>query len=164
MLIGFSFFQYYNENFSYSKDYYIIKENCYEKKNINHEYCKKFLLEKTDKYINEYIENVDPVKKYKKIDAITLTSEIVENTFFSTMQFLSPLLILIAFIGTIHSEFSSGMIKNYLMRIKYKNYIKKIGKLTIKVSLITPISLIIIFLLSMIFTKFNFKQYFSAKS
>ena len=155
-LIGFSFFQYYQDYFGYAKDYYTIKDNCYEKKNVNHKYCKRFMLEKTDKYIKAYIENNNPVEKYKKIDAITLTCEIVETTYFDLLQFFSPLLILIAFIGTIHSDFSSGMIKNYLTRMKYSDYLKKVSKLILKISLITPISLIIIFILSMIFTKFNF--------
>ena len=156
LIIGYSFYQYYDENFSYAKDYYTIKENCYERKNINHQYCKRFMLEYTDKYINTYIEESNPKEKYKRIDAITLTSEIVENTTFSILQFFSPLIILIAFVGTIHSDFSSGIIKNYLLRMKYSDYLKKVGKLILKVSLITPISLIIIFLFSMIFTKFNF--------
>ena len=156
LIIGYSFFNYYQENFGYAKDYYTIKENCYEKKNVNHKLCKMFMLDKTDKYIKTYIENSNPKKKYEKIDAITLTCEIVENTSFSLLQFFSPLLILIAFVGTIHSDFSSGIIKSYLLRMKYSDYLKKVGKLILKISLITPISLIIIFIFSMLFTKFNF--------
>ena len=156
ILIGFSFFQYYQDNFSYAKDYYTIKEKCYNKKDVENALCKRFLLEKTDKYINNYIKDNNPVEKYKKIDAITLTCEIVETTYFNLLQFFSPLLILIAFIGTIHSDFSSGIIKNYLLRMKYSDYLKKVGKVIIKISLITPITLLIIFIFSMIFTKFNF--------
>ena len=155
-IIGYSFYQYYDEHFGYTKSYYIIKENCYEKKNVNHEYCKRFLLEKTDKLINEYIENSDPVKNIKKLDTITLTCEIVENTLFSTMQLISPLLVLLAFIGTIHSEFSSGMVKNYLLREEYKSYFKNLYKVIAKVSFILPLSLVLIFVVSMLLTKFNF--------
>ena len=35
LIILFSFYQYYDEHFSYSKTYYDIKENCYIKKDVN---------------------------------------------------------------------------------------------------------------------------------
>ena len=41
-LIGISFYQYFDENFSYAKDYYVIKENCYEGLNPHHEYCEEW--------------------------------------------------------------------------------------------------------------------------
>lgn len=152
-IISFSFYQFYKENFSYSKDYYTIKENCYEKKNIHHEYCKMFSKEE---YLKSYIKNNDPKKKYKELDAITLTCSIVETTIFSVLQFFSPLLIIIAIIGTVQPDFSSGIIKNYLLRMDYKKYLSWIKKQIIKISLITPISLLIIFVVSMFITKFNF--------
>ena len=154
LIIGISFFQFYKENFSYAKDYYIIKQNCYEKKNTKHEYCDLFMNEN---YLKSYIKNNDPNKAYKELDAITLTCTIVETTIFSILQFFSPLLIIIALIGTIQTDFSSGMIKNYLLRIDYKQYFKKIKKQIIKISLMTPIALIIVFIISMLITKFNFK-------
>lgn len=148
-----SFLQYYNQNFSYAKDYYIIKENCYEGKNPEHEYCKRFVKED---YLEMYIKNKDPKIAYEKLDAITLTCSIVETTIFTILQFFSPLLIIIALVGTIHPHFSSGMIKNYLMRMNYKDYRKRIRKQMIKISLITPVALVVIFVISMFITKFNF--------
>lgn len=152
-IIGFSFYQFYKENFSYSKDYYIIKENCYKKKNVQHEYCKVFTKEE---YLESYIKNNNPKEKYKQLDTITLTCCIVETTIFSILQFFSPLLIILAIIGTIQSDFSSGMIKNYLLRMEYKKYLTRVKKQIIKISLITPVSLLIIFIVSMLITKFNF--------
>ncbi len=152
-IIGCSFFQYYKDNFSYAKGYYAIKENCYEKKNPNHEYCKRFPNEEN---LEKYIKTSDPKEEYKKLDTITLTCNIVEHTIFSMLQFFSPLLIIIALVGTIHSDFSSGMIKNYLMRMEYNDYLKKIRKQIFKISLITPLALILIFVISMVVTRFNF--------
>ena len=152
-LIAYSFFQFYRETFSYTKDYYKIKENCYEKKDLNYEQCSYFI---NDDHLNSYIKNVNPQDLYKKYDAITLTSTIVENTVFSNLQFFSPLLIAIAVLGTIHSEFSSGMFENYLLRMGYRKYLKKSYKIAIKSSLITPCSLVLIFLLASIFSGFNF--------
>ena len=153
VLIGYSFFQFYSEYFSYIPQYYKIKENCYEGKNKNYEYCKYYF---NDKQLELYIKNQDPKLRYKKYDAITLTCTIVEHTMFSCLQFFSPLLIAIAVLGTIHSEFSSGMFENYLLRVDYKKYLKNTYKIAIKASLITPISLILVFLLSSIFSGFNF--------
>lgn len=152
VLIGYSFFQFYSEYFSYVPQYYKIKENCYEGKNKNYEYCKYYF---NDKQLELYIKNQDPKLRYKKYDAITLTCTIVEHTMFSCLQFFSPLLIAIAVLGTIHSEFSSGMFENYLLRMDYKKYLKSTYKIAIKASLITPISLILVFLLSSIFSGFN---------
>ncbi len=155
-LIGYSFYQYYKEQFSYAKYYYLIKENCYERKNVDYELCTRYHLDETDKYINEYIKELDPKARYEKIDAITLSEGIIQHTLFDQLQMFFPLIILITFIGTIHSDFSSGIDKNYLLRMKYKDYLKRIGKIMVKISLITPICIIIIFVLSMLFTRFNF--------
>lgn len=152
ILIGISFFQFYYENFSYVSDYNKIKEYCYEEKNPEHEYCKMF---KNEKSLNSYIQISDPYKLYKKYDAITLTSEIVRHTIFNTLQYFSPLIISLIVIGTVHNFFTSGMFENYLLRIKYKDYLKKNYKIAVKSALIMPISLILIFIISYILSGFN---------
>lgn len=153
ILIGASFFQFYKENFSYVKDYNIIKEACYEKKNPEHEYCKAF---KDEENLEKYIINSDPQKIYEGYDAITLTCNIVEHTIFSALQYFSPLIIAIAVIGSLHNIFSSGMFENYLLRIDYKKYLKKIYKTVLGIAFIMPVSLIIIFIISAIVSGFNF--------
>ena len=160
-LIGISFYQYFDENFSYAKDYYVIKENCYEGLNPHHEYCEEWRTyykteEDFNSFLEYYIEHFNPKAAFKKLDTITLTCEIVENTYFRYLQFFSPLLIIMALIGTIHSDLSSGMLKNYLLRMKYKDYLKKVKKIILKVSLLTPVALITIFIVSMLITRFNF--------
>lgn len=153
ILIFISFFQFYKENFSYAKAYNIIKESCYEKKNPEHEYCKRF---RNEENLEKYIIVADPKKRYEKYDAITLTCTIVENTIFNALQYFSPLIIAIAVIGSLHSIFTSGMFENYLLRLDYKKYLKKIYKTVLSSAFIMPASLIIIFVISSIFTGFNF--------
>lgn len=153
ILMGYSFYSFYDKYFSYVPQYYKIKENCYEGKNKNYEYCKYYA---NDKHLELYLKNNDPKLRYENYDAITLTCTIVEHTIFSCLQFFSPLIIAIAVLGTIHSEFSSGMFENYLLRMDYKKYLKKTYKIALKAALITPISLILVFALSSIFSGFNF--------
>lgn len=153
VLICISFFQFYRENFSYVKDYKIIKTNCYEEKDPNHEYCKAF---KDRENLEKYVNVADPKKLYKTYDVITLTCTIVENTIFSALQYFSPLIIALVVLGSIHTQFSSGMFENYLLRMKYSKYLKVNYKIAIKAALITPISLVVIFILSSIFSGFNF--------
>lgn len=153
ILIAASFYQYYDEYFSYHKLYYSAKENCYEKKDLNHKSCKRF---RNDAELSSFIELSNPKQQYEDLDTIQLTSSIVQHTKFNILQFLSPLLIAIAVVGTVHNEISSGFYKHKLMRMNYKDYIKKKYKIVIKAAFIIPISLIIVFVLSCIITKCNF--------
>ncbi|MDO5002745.1 MAG: hypothetical protein Q4E39_00755 [bacterium] len=152
-IIFFSFYQYFKDYYSYSKSYYEIKEKCYKKDIKGNKYCSFF---SDESQLNNYIENNNPKEKFDKLDAITLTCEIVENNLFSILQLLSPMLIIIAIIGTVHAEFNSGMFKNYLMRMNYKQYLKKKIFQLMKIAFILPCSLIIIFVCSCLITKFNF--------
>jgi hypothetical protein len=149
-----SFYQFYRENFSYSKAYYQIEENCLNKKNESDELCSRF---KTKKQLTEYLSINDPLKKYQELDAITLTCNIVETTMFSMLQFLSPLLIIFALVFSVQPELNSGFLKNILMREEYKEYKKKILKRIVIISFSTPLILFIIFLIANIITKFNYK-------
>jgi len=159
-IVGISFYQYYDEYFSYADDYYLIKDNCYNGKNPNHKVCDMFNKndpENIEKHFNWYIKQFDPIKQYKELDAITLTSNIVELTYFDVLQYLSPLLIIMIVVGKFHTEYSHGMFKNYLLRSSYKDYWKKNIKYILKISLITPILLCIVFAISCLVTNFNFE-------
>lgn len=151
-IILFSFYQYFSDYYSYSSSYYEIKEKCLEQ-GKKEKICSYF----SDKIeLKNYIQNNDPKARLKKLDAITLTCEIVEHNFFSILQLLSPFLICICVIGTMHSEINSGMFKNYLTRTKYKKYLKNKIITICKISLVIPLSMLIVFLISCIITKFNF--------
>lgn len=150
-IILYSYHQYFSDYYSYSDSYSEIKENCYN--NTNNKKCSYF---SNKEELNNYIKNNNPVEKFNKLDTITLTCEIIENNLYSVLQLVSPILIIIAVIGTLHSETSSGMFKNYLTRMPYKNYLKKNIITVSKIATLIPISLILIFLISCFITKFNF--------
>lgn len=153
IIVAFSFFQIYEESFSYSKSYYEIKNDCYYKKNIKNKVCNIY---KNREYLEFYIKTFNPKKTYSELDAITLTCRVVETTIFSSLQFVSPLLVIMVVVGLLHSEISSGMFRNYLLRQEYRKYLKKLFLNIFYVSFIIPITLLIIFFISCIITKFNF--------
>lgn len=156
ILTCYSFYDVYKTYFPSKTWYNKVKLYCYDKKNPTHEYCQKFLTEES---MRKYIETHNPDKdfeaKKKEYDAITLTSTIIELTAFNLLQYLSPLIIAIAVIGSVHTEFSSGMFFNYLLEINYKNYLKKTYKIAIKGALIMPLTLIFVFLISYVLSGFN---------
>lgn len=155
-LIVISFYKFYKPYYNFIDDYNTIKENCYEKKNVNHYVC-KLPYYQDENNLKHFIENNDPYKGLKELDLYTVYNSIVENETYSVLQFLSPLLIMIMVVGTLHQEYSSGMFKNYLTRQSYKSYLKDKYKFVLAISLIIPFSLIVILLVSGILTGFNTK-------
>lgn len=157
-IVIYSYYSYWGKRFSYVDSYYKIEEMCYNEKNVNHDLCSMF---KENGAINkhrleEYIRTNDPKKIKSTLDVITVTSEIVELSFFSIMQIFSPLIICFVVIGTLHDEFSSGNFKNHFLREDYKKYLKKQYLIAPKAALLTPFSLILIFIIACFFTNFNF--------
>lgn len=67
-----------------------------------------------------------------------------------------PVIIFIMVISKFHSIFSSGSIKNVLMRESFKKYKYKMDKTIIKISLIVPLFIFVLFLICCIMTRFNF--------
>lgn len=139
-----SFYQYYKDYYSYGPYYNEIKDKCERTK--DELICKEFSTFES------------PKEKLKKLDALTLTYEVIEHHEFCQFPLLEPLIIIILTINNIHSEFSSGMIKNYLTRIYYKDYLKKVFKKSLKTALFLPFLFILIFTLSCLITKFNFNM------
>ncbi len=139
-----SFYQYYRDYYSYGPYYNEIKEKC--EKTKDELICKEFSTFES------------PKEKLKKLDALTLTYEIVAHHEFQNFPLIEPLIIIILTINNIHSEFSSGMIKNYLTRIHYKDYLKKILKKSLKPALFLPFLFLLTFILSCLITKFNFNM------
>ncbi len=148
-----SFYQFYKENFGYSKVYYQIYENCYNKKDTSYKHCEYF---KTSEQLDSYIKLNNPKERLKKLDTITLTCSIVETSLFSMLQFFSPLIIIFALIFSVKPELTSCYFKNILLREDYKKYKKQIFKKFVVISISTPIILLIVFLISNIITKFNY--------
>ncbi len=142
-IVGISFHQYFNDYYGYAPKYYEYQKQC--KQDKNKESCK----------IIKQMEN--PKEKFKKLDVITLSCEIVQNHAFVYVQLLAPLFIIIITINRIHEEINCGIFRYYLTRMKYKDYIKKIFKSSLKPAMLFPCLLILIFLISGVITNFNFR-------
>lgn len=67
-----------------------------------------------------------------------------------------PFIIFVMVISKIHIIFSSGSIKNVLMRESFKKYKYKMNKNIIVISLIAPLFLFILFFICCVVTRFNF--------
>lgn len=163
VLIGISFFNFYKPIYDSVHNYNIIKENCYLKKNTNLPICKERFISE-EKWLEYYIKNNNPNEKLNNLDAITVTLEIIEHEMYTNIQFLAPLIIMIAVVFKLHSEYSNCTIKNYLTRMNYKDYLKSKYKYIFRASLIIPVSLIIIFIIACFMTGFNFNYSDSVKN
>ena len=149
-----SFCHYFYDNFSYVKQYNRIESNCLKENNSSDEICNYF---QTEQQLQDFLDLIDPVKAFRKIDAISLTYSVIQNTIFSALQYFSPLLIIFSVVGTLHTEYASGMFKNYFLRMDYKKYLKQKYKIVLKTAAVIPITLILIFVISCIITGFNFE-------
>ncbi len=153
LIIGFSIYSYHKEYYGYGKGYDEVKLKCTKDNWKNEEVCKEF---SSYEAIKKFIDNDNPRKKFKKLDAISLTCEVVEHYAYSTLQIFSPFLVIVTLVFLVHKEYESGMFKNYLTRMSYKKYLKTIFKACFKSAMIIPISLILIFIISSFVTSFNF--------
>lgn len=153
ILIVASFYQYFKDYYSYAPLYYEVKDKC---DNGDKESCLKFE--------NVYKYTLDPKEKFDRLDVITLTSEIVENSYFSMLQWIGPLLVIVLIIDLFHKELSSGIFKYYLNRMSYKKFLKRIMFISFRRAWVLPISLIFVFLISCFITGFNFSIHESVKN
>lgn len=153
LIIGFSIYTYHKEYYGYGKWYDEVKLKCTKDNWKNDEICKEF---SSYDQVKKYIDNENPKEKFKKLDAITLTCEVVEHYAYSILQIFSPLLVIVTLVFLVHKEYESGMFKNYLTRMSYKKYLKTIFKACLKSAMIIPLSLVILFIISCFITSFNF--------
>ncbi|MBO5138094.1 MAG: hypothetical protein J6B89_00430 [Bacilli bacterium] len=145
LLIFASFYKYFKDYYSYAPYYYDLEEKC---ESGNKKSCIEF--EKKYKYV------MDPREKFKQVDTITLASEIIETSYFSILQWIAPLIIIILVVDSFHRELSSGIFKYYLNRMTYKKYLKRLFFISLKVSWVLPVCLLLVFLISGLLTGFNF--------
>lgn len=142
-IVGLSFYQYFSMYYGYAPKYYEYKRQCEHEK--NEESCK------TAKLLG------NPKEQLNKLDAITLSCEIVQHHAFEYMQLLTPLFIIIITLNKAHGEINSGIFRYYLTRMKYKDYIKRFFKFSLKPAMLLPCLLLLIFFISCLITRFNFK-------
>lgn len=156
LIIFVAFKNFHQEYFGYVRTYNLIKENCYEGKDLDYFLCERY---DTPEKLEEYLTTNDPTEIYESFDVRYVVS-LLRFEFLFSLPLLFPLLIAILVIVTIHKEYSSGMFKNMLMRMNYKKYVRRYQTIAFKAALIPFISWIIIFLIALIYTDFNFGMQF----
>ncbi len=147
LLVFYSFYKYIDEYYNY--DY----EATVEMYNSSVERCKK----QHDPGCDNLEYPLTPKEEFQKLDIKTLFFEIKNHYFSDYAVILLQLFMIIIIVSKVHKYFSSGIIKNYLMREDFKSFKKKINKEVIKTSLILPLCIFLIFIISAILTRFNFK-------
>ncbi len=95
-----------------------------------------------------FCERILNAPKLKQQDTINLYFDILATEYMRFFQIISPLLVSMAAVYHFHSILKSGSIKNVLLRIKYKKFMKENVLKSWKYSLIIPIFLMMIFLIS----------------
>lgn len=136
------FITYFEEQYHYTPKYYEDVEKC--KKTKDKELCK-------------IVNSIDsPQEKFEKEESRDLYFKIMYDTMERYLPLIAPLIIMLIIIGSFHSDFSSGNIKNILTRENLKEYRKKMYSINLKIALIFPIILITTFIICCFITKFNF--------
>ena len=95
-------------------------------------------------------------EQFKSTDTMTFFFEILYHYIDSYIVVLGPLLVIIQTVHFLHKEFSSGFIKNELIRMSYSKYQKKVYLTSLKSAIVLPFIIITIFIISAFITNFNF--------
>lgn len=102
-------------------------------------------------YSNEFCELVFE-NKPEILDTLTFYNQSISSPIFDIFVYFSPLLIMIASVWALSTEFVSGYIKNYLVRKDYGHYIKRLFKNAYKSIWIIPCIILFILVLSFVFS------------
>ena len=153
-IICISFYQYMEPRFSKEEYefYNTIEKEC--KVDQNKKICQENGIVDLQAYNAEM--EYDARERRKSLDTITLSSEIIENCLFSISGVVMPLFVVILVILSLNDEIKSGLYQNILLRKEYKKYLKEKLKNILGISLIYPLSISFIVLVSCIITNFNF--------
>ena len=117
-IIVISFFSYMYPRYSKENEllYESIEKNC--KKEYKKEICKEYGISNSESYEN--IMQYDPKVRRKQLDLITLSQEVIKNELFSLLDIIIPLIVSITVVLTISTDIFSGLYKNILLRMSYK--------------------------------------------
>lgn len=83
-----------------------------------------------------------------KSDPLIRYYQLINDTSFSSIVYFGPLLVIIPCAIIIHRNMKNGYMKNVLTRTSYSSYIKSVMKKTIKFSVILPVFIMIMLLIS----------------
>lgn len=148
IIMVYSFYAYIKKYYSYNYDvmvseYYTYSEKC-KNGEMGAEFCSTL----------EY--PLTPKEKFKEMDAKYFFISVFNESFSRIMCFILPLIIFIMVASKLHNKFSSGAIKNCLMRESFKKYKFNMNKTVVMIAFITPMFIFVFYLISCIFTGFNF--------
>lgn len=154
IIIGISFYEYMHPKFSkelMELDSMVI-EKCKTKQDTK--FCNDNGVYDKESYKDFF--KYASVNTRKTLDTITLSSEIIQNNLFSVIGFFFPLLIVILVVKSLSSDIKTKFYQSIILRKGYKKYLhSKLSEIFIY-SLLYPVSLIIIVLISCFITGFNF--------
>lgn len=120
-------------------------------KHIKKTYGDKISVEELNSYC---ITSRDGNTLFKEI-----TSKEIDNNIMNYSEVFLPIIICLICIYPVYSMYKSGFIKNILVRKKYKNFIKSIEIKTILCNLLFPLLLVLLLVLSYLFTgSFDFEK------
>lgn len=153
VIVGLSFAQYMIPRYSKSQDLLFekIEQNC--KKNQTSNICTSVGINNLETY-NRFMKYDSRVTR-KKLDQITLSSEIINNSLFSFLGMLLPMIISLIVILTIAIEIKSGFYQFIFFRENYRKFILTIIKKIIHISFLVPFILVILYIISGLLTNFN---------
>lgn len=154
IIIGISFYEYMHPKFSkelMELDSMVI-EKCKTKQDTK--FCNDNGVYDKESY-KDFLKYAS-VNTRKTLDTITLSSEIIQNNLFSVIGFFFPLFIVILVVKSLSSDIKTKFYQSIILRKGYKKYLhSKLSEIFIY-SLLYPVSLIIIVLISCFITEFNF--------
>lgn len=153
VIIVISFFSYMYPRYSKENEllYESIEKNC--KKEYKKEICKEYGISNSESYEN--FMQYDPRVRKGELDLIILSQEVIKNELFSLIDIIIPLIISIIVVLTISVDIYSGLYKNILLRMTYKEYILHKLKNIMLISNIIPLFILIINFIAGIITDFN---------
>lgn len=154
IVITISFLQYKESYFAtrFYKNYDEMKAKC--KDSYEYDICKKYAISDKESYEREVKNNI--YERRKELDIRELGFTTLEFYLFYYVSIFMPLITAILVCPMVLRDTNTGFYEHVLSRKDYKKYIlDKIKSISIY-ALIQPLSILTIFIISGILTKFNF--------
>lgn len=151
-----SFSQFMNSHFSKKafQEYELYKEKC--KNSYEDSICKKYAISDRESYEREVENSV--VEQRKKLNVKYLTYTILEHYLFYYVCLFMPLITAILVCIMISKDINTGFYQHIFVRENYKSYLfKKIKSISL-LSILQPLSIFVVFIISMFLANFNFNN------
>lgn len=124
-----------------------VKEECPG----DSEWCSDF---HSNDEVNVFLDEHNPKNRF---DVITLSIYVLRNTeSMNLFLIISPMIMILLVVFSIHSEINSGYFENILTRSNYIMLIKKYVMIVAKMALLLPFIYILVHIISCFITGFNF--------